>query len=78
MDWREHVAIDLAVCHGQACIKGARIMVAVVLDNLAAGLEMDEYSPQLPLPDGGRCPGCLGLRRPNLPANGSSTWGHDL
>ena len=25
------------ICHGQACIKGTRIMVSVVLDNLAAG-----------------------------------------
>ncbi len=25
------------VCHGKACIKGTRVMVSVVLDNLAAG-----------------------------------------
>jgi uncharacterized protein (DUF433 family) len=37
VDWRTRVTIDLAVCHGKACIKGTRIMASVVLDNLAAG-----------------------------------------
>jgi uncharacterized protein (DUF433 family) len=37
MDWREYVVVDPNVCHGQACIAGARIMVSVILDNLAAG-----------------------------------------
>jgi uncharacterized protein (DUF433 family) len=30
MEWRERISIDPAVCHGQACIKGTRIPVAVV------------------------------------------------
>jgi uncharacterized protein (DUF433 family) len=42
MDWRTHITTDAAVCHGKACIKGTRIMVSVVLDNLAAGLPADE------------------------------------
>ena len=29
--------MDPMICHGQACIKGTRIMVSVILDNLAAG-----------------------------------------
>ena len=37
MNWREYVSLDPDVCHGKACIKGTRIMVSVVLDNLAAG-----------------------------------------
>lgn len=48
MDWRDRITVDPAVCHGQACIKGTRIMVAVVLDNLAAGLEMDEILRSYP------------------------------
>ena len=48
MDWRERVTVDPAVCHGQACIKGTRIMVAVVLDNLAAGVETDEILRSYP------------------------------
>lgn len=42
MDWRARISIDPAVCHGKACIKGTRIMVSVVLDNLAEGLSADE------------------------------------
>ena len=37
MDWRSRIITDSSVCHGKACIKGTRIMVSVVLDNLAAG-----------------------------------------
>jgi len=37
MDWRERITVDPAVCHGRACIKGTRVMVSVVLDNLGAG-----------------------------------------
>jgi len=37
MNWRDYVTVDPEVCHGQACFKGTRIMVSVVLDNLAAG-----------------------------------------
>lgn len=48
MDWRERITVDPAVCHGQACIKGTRVMVAVVLDNLAAGVEMGEILRSYP------------------------------
>ena len=42
MNWREHITVDPAVCHGQACIHGTRIMVSVVLENLAAGVGIEE------------------------------------
>ena len=48
MEWRERITVDPAVCHGQACIKGTRIMVAVVLDNLAAGVQTDEILRSYP------------------------------
>ena len=37
MNWRDHIVVDPAICHGAACFKGTRVMVSVVLDNLAAG-----------------------------------------
>ncbi len=37
MNWQNRIVADPAVCHGKACIKGTRVMVSVVLDNLAAG-----------------------------------------
>ncbi|HEX8617999.1 MAG TPA: DUF433 domain-containing protein, partial [Thermoanaerobaculia bacterium] len=36
MDWRNLISVDPNVCHGQACVAGTRVPVAVVLDNLAA------------------------------------------
>jgi uncharacterized protein (DUF433 family) len=41
MNWRDRISVDPAVCHGKACIRGTRIMVSVVLDNLAAGESRD-------------------------------------
>ncbi len=46
--WRDRIATDPAVCHGQACICGTRIPVAVVLDNLAAGLSIPEIIASYP------------------------------
>ncbi len=48
MDWREYVVVDSAVCHGKAHIKGTRVMVSVVLDNLAAGLTPEEVVRSYP------------------------------
>ena len=48
MDWREHISVDPSVCHGRPCVKGTRIMVSVVLDNLAAGLSAEEIMESYP------------------------------
>jgi uncharacterized protein (DUF433 family) len=48
MDWREYITTDPRVCHGKACIKGTRIPVSVVLDNLAAGLSVEEILRSYP------------------------------
>ncbi len=48
MDWRAHIAVDPRVCLGRACFTGTRIMVSVVLDNLAAGLTPEETSVGYP------------------------------
>lgn len=42
------ISIDPAVCHGQPCIKGTRVMVTVVLDALAAGLDTAEIVRHYP------------------------------
>lgn len=57
MDWRARISTDPAICHGKACIKGTRIMVSVVLDNLAAGQSPDEILRLYPT-----------LRREDVPA----------
>jgi uncharacterized protein (DUF433 family) len=48
MDWRDYITVDPLICHGQACIKGTRIMVSVVLDNLAEGLDIQETLKSYP------------------------------
>lgn len=48
MNWQEYITVDPRVCHGKACIRGTRIMVSVVLDNLAAGLTPGEILKSYP------------------------------
>lgn len=42
MKWQERIVSDPSICHGKVCIKGTRIMVSVILDNLAAGVSNAE------------------------------------
>lgn len=48
MNWRERIIVDPQVCHGKACIRGTRIMLSVILDNLAEGIEPDEVLASYP------------------------------
>ena len=48
MDLAERITVDPEICHGKACIKGTRIMVTVILDNLAAGVLGDEILASYP------------------------------
>ena len=48
MNWRDRITVDPAVCHGKACIRGTRVMASVVLDNLAAGLDIGELLTSYP------------------------------
>lgn len=48
MKWQDYIVVDPKVCHGKACIKGTRIMVSVILDNLAAGLNAEEIVENYP------------------------------
>lgn len=48
MDWRDYITVDPLICHGQACIRGTRVMVSVILDNLAAGLDSQEILDSYP------------------------------
>jgi uncharacterized protein (DUF433 family) len=48
MNWQAHITADPMVCHGKACMQGTRIMVSVVLDNLAAGVAPEEILVSYP------------------------------
>jgi uncharacterized protein (DUF433 family) len=47
-NWADRITVDAAICHGKPCIKGTRIMVAVILDNLAEGMTPDEIVTEYP------------------------------
>ena len=47
-NWRDRISVNPAVCHGKACIRGTRIMVSVVLDNVAAGIPRSEILASYP------------------------------
>jgi uncharacterized protein (DUF433 family) len=38
-NWKERVSVNPAICHGKPCIRGTRVMVSVILDNIAAGVD---------------------------------------
>ena len=48
MNLLDRIAVDPAICHGKACIKGTRIPVSVVLDNLAAGASVEQILASYP------------------------------
>ena len=42
MNWQDRISVTPNVCHGKVCIAGTRIMVTVILDNLADGVSEAE------------------------------------
>jgi uncharacterized protein (DUF433 family) len=48
MNWQERISINPAVCGGRPCIKGTRIWVSLIVDNLAAGVSPDELLQAYP------------------------------
>lgn len=69
---RELIVRDPSICHGQAVVKGTRIMVSVILDALAAGLSEDQILREYPTlnSDGIRAAAAYGaeLARDEYPA----------
>ena len=47
-NWEQHIRTDPRICHGKPCIRGTRIMLSVILDNLADGLSPDEIVAEYP------------------------------
>jgi uncharacterized protein (DUF433 family) len=42
------ISVDPDICHGKPCIRGTRIMITVILDNLAEGLPPEEIVAEYP------------------------------
>ena len=47
-EWQDRISVDPTICHGKACIRGTRVMVSVILDNLAAGVLHQEILTSYP------------------------------
>lgn len=47
-NWRDRISVDPAVCHGKPCIRGTRIFLSVILDNLAAGHTAEQIIESYP------------------------------
>ena len=48
MKWQDEISVDPAICHGQPCFKGTRVLVHVVLDNLAVDMPVDRILQEYP------------------------------
>jgi uncharacterized protein (DUF433 family) len=46
--WRERISVNAAVCHGKACIRGTRVLVSALVDNVAAGIPREEIFRDYP------------------------------
>ncbi len=60
MNWENHKGADPSICHGKTCIKGTRIPVSVILDNLAAGETRDKILENYPSLHNADIDACLG------------------
>ncbi len=47
-DLQARISVNPRVCHGKACVRGTRIMVSVVIDNIAAGVPRSELLQSYP------------------------------
>lgn len=48
MNWKERISFNPEICHGKACIKGTRVLISVILDNLAEGSTEEEILKEYP------------------------------
>jgi len=44
----KRIRINPNICHGKPCIRGTRIMVSIILDNLTAGVSREEILKSYP------------------------------
>ena len=47
-DWKKEISLNPNRYHGQACIKGTRVLISVILDCLAEGMTEEEILSEYP------------------------------
>ena len=48
VNWRERVVIDPDIHHGEPCIRGTRVPVAMIVGSLADGMSFEEILREYP------------------------------
>jgi len=48
INWQEYIAIDKDIHHGEPCIKGTRIPVAILVGSIADGMCIDDILKEYP------------------------------
>lgn len=48
VDWRKHITSDPMMHHGRPTVRGMRIEVSDVLDNLGSGMSIDDLLSDFP------------------------------
>ena len=48
IDWHKFITVDPEVHHGEACIKGTRVPVSMIVGSVADGMSFDEIVDAYP------------------------------
>ena len=48
MNWKDRIVYEPEICHGYPCIKGTRVLVSAILDNLADGVSFEDIIKEYP------------------------------
>ena len=48
IDWHKFVTVDPEIPHGEACIKGTRVPVSMIVGSVADGMSFDEIVDAYP------------------------------
>lgn len=48
LSWKDYISFDPNICHGKACIKNTRVLISVILDCLAEGMDDEEILENYP------------------------------
>lgn len=48
INWQNFISMDPEIHHGEPCIKGTRISVAIIVGSIADGMSMDDIIREYP------------------------------
>ncbi len=48
IDWKDFVAVDPQIHHGEPCVKGTRVPVAAIVGSIADGMAIEDVVKEYP------------------------------